>query len=134
MSVTLWSPLVIALLWLVVVRAPGRLVLAVRVVACVVASAVLVASVVVAVDEIVRPESAAGIIAVLAITAAIAVAGIVGIVRWHSRSALVLRWIGLVFIVPMVLFGAGIFALEAGLFYAPALQPAQQQPASVTED
>jgi hypothetical protein len=134
MSVTLWSPLVIALLWLVVIRAPGRFVLPVRVVATVVVSLVLLASLVVAVDEILRPEAAAGVVAALAVTAATSIAGIVGIVRWHGRSALILRWIGLVFVLPMVLFGAGFFALEAGLFYAPALQPAEQHLAAVTED
>ncbi|GBD85235.1 hypothetical protein BMS3Abin02_01639 [bacterium BMS3Abin02] len=54
---------------------------------------------------------------------AVALPGLVGIIRWRGRVALVLRWVGLfVLLVPMMY--VGLFAVSAALFYAPVLQPA----------
>jgi hypothetical protein len=126
MSAILWVPLAVAVVWLIIVRASGRLVPAVRIVGGAVACVELLASLVALVATLEAPPvGAVAFGAIFGVGAMVSLAGLVGVVRWVGRQALILRWVGLGFVMVMLSLGGGMLALAAGLFYAPVLQPAE---------
>jgi hypothetical protein len=99
---------------------------AVRVVGGAVACVELLASLIALVATLeVRPVGAAAFEVIFGIGAMVSLAGLVGVVRWVGRPALILRWVGLGFVMVMLSLGGGMLALAAGLLYAPVLQPAE---------
>jgi hypothetical protein len=120
-------PLVVGAAWLVIVRSTGRHLLAVRAVGGIVASSVMPASLVVLISELAGPMGEYSVFPFAGVIAVGSGAGLWGIVLWHGALPLILRWVGMVFVmvVPIVLFDAGLLGVAAGLPYAPALQRAQ---------
>jgi len=131
MPAFLWVPLAIALAWLAFVRSAGRHVQAVRVVGGVVAGAVMLVSLMGVIPGLAEPVGEYSLLPLVAAITAGCACGLAGIARWYGRSALILRWVGMVFVmvVPTVFFDAGILGVAAGLLYAPVLQMARPQTA-----
>jgi len=119
----LWVPVLVGVLWLVWVRATERHLIPVRVVGSAVAGLVLIVAVTALVLELVRRIGFLSFpLAVAARAIAMGtIAGLVGILIWRGRVALLLRWVGLFFVsvAPMVFFGTGLLSVAAALFYAP---------------
>ena len=126
MHPVLWVPLLAGLLWLVWVGATGRHQTAVRMVGAAIAGLVVVAGGIALVSDSTRPDGFPSIAVMGGLIAVGGLVGLVGIGIWQGWSALVLRWVGLFFVLvaPMVFFGTGLLSVAAAFFYAPCLQPA----------
>jgi len=124
MQPVLWLPLVAGALWLAWIRTTESHLGAVRLVGAAIAGLAAAVAAIALVSDLARPDGVPSIAVMAGPIVVGALVGLVGIAAWHGRTALILRWVGFLFVLvaPMVFFGAGLFSVAAAFFYAPVLQ------------